>query len=197
MTPAELAINYALAHPERVGTLCLSNTFYGDAPTLRFPELIELCSSPDLAALAQEMLSDPKQVEFLLNFQMRQLQVGASQEQKDIANNILRPIIVDNFFQQPSAGPAFAKMTADTRPQKKINNERLPQLSNLDVPVKVIWGQGDEYLNVEVAKDLAAHFKRASLHLVDAGHWLMLDVPEEVGRHLLAASIARGASTLT
>src|SRR5277367_6078240 len=99
MTPAELAINYALAHPERVSTLCLSNTFYGDSPTLRFPELIELFSTPGLAALSHAMLADPAQVAFLLNFQLGQLQLGAPQALKDIADKVLRPIITENFFQ--------------------------------------------------------------------------------------------------
>ena len=34
------AINWALDHPERVAALALLNTYYDEAPTLRFPELI-------------------------------------------------------------------------------------------------------------------------------------------------------------
>jgi haloalkane dehalogenase len=181
-----VAINFALSHPERVSTLCLSNTFYVVTPTLRFPELIVLCSTPHLAALAEAMLSDPNQVGFLLNFQLHQLQLGAPQEQKDIFENVLKPIIVHNFFQDPSAGPAFAKMTADIQPQIKVNNEHLAELGRLTVPVKVIWGQSDAYLNTGVAEDFVARFPGASLHLLDAGHWLMLDLPEEFAKELLA-----------
>jgi haloalkane dehalogenase len=181
-----VAINFVLSHPEKVSSLCLSNTFYVDTPTLRFPELILLCSTPHLAALAEAMLSDPKQVAFLLNFQMHQLQEGAPQAQKDIAENVLRPIIVNNFFQYPSAGPAFAKLTADTRPQIERNTGQLSQLANLALPVKIIWGKGDVYLNTGVAEDLVTRFKHASLQLLDAGHWLMLDLPEEFAHALVA-----------
>jgi haloalkane dehalogenase len=181
-----VAINYVLSNPGRVSTLCLSNTFYGHTPTLRFPELIELFATPGLSALAHAMLSDPAQVGFLLNFQLGQLQLGAPQALKDIGDTVLKPIIVDNFFQVPSAAAAFAKMTADIYPQMKFNNEHLRDLESLDLPVKVIWGERDAYLNTGVAKDFAARFKHASLHFVDAGHWLMLDLPEEVGSLLLA-----------
>jgi haloalkane dehalogenase len=180
-----VAINFTLSHPDRVSALCLSNTFYVQTPTLRFPELILLCSTPHLAALAGAMLSDPKQVAFLLNFQMHELKEGAPQFQKDIAEKVLRPIITDNFFQEPSAGPAFAGLTADIRPQIERNNQRLSDLQNLSVPVKVIWGQSDVYLNTGVAEDFVTRFKQASLQLLAAGHWLMLDLPQEYADALL------------
>ncbi len=52
-------LNYILSDPQRIAGLCLLNTFYGDTKTLRFPELIELFSDPDLATLSREMMSDP------------------------------------------------------------------------------------------------------------------------------------------
>ena len=36
------AVNFALAHPDRTASVVLMNVFYGEAPGLRVPELIEL-----------------------------------------------------------------------------------------------------------------------------------------------------------
>src|SRR5262249_10753677 len=46
-----VAINWALDHPERVSALVLLNTYYAEAPTLRFPEFISLFADPAYAAL--------------------------------------------------------------------------------------------------------------------------------------------------
>ena len=179
------AIDYVLANPQRISNMCLLNTFYGDAPTLRFPELIALFADPDLKAFSQAMLSDPKQVAFLLTFQERQFQTGVSSELKDIMNKHLQPIINNNFAQHPSAGPAFAQLTAGLNPQLKLNDEHLPQFGELALPISIIWGQGDPYLNTGVAEDFASRLKKSSLHLVDAGHWPQIDRPELVAKLLL------------
>ncbi len=62
------AIDYVLSNPQRVSKLCLLNTFYGNAATLRLPELVELFAVPDLRALAIAIATDPKQMAFLLTF---------------------------------------------------------------------------------------------------------------------------------
>jgi haloalkane dehalogenase len=180
------AINFTLSRPERVAQLCLINIFYGDAPSLRIPELIELFSLPQTRAFAMAMASDPKQLAFLLRFQQLQFEIGVSQAQIDVIDNLVQPIVLNNFAQQPSAGPAFAALAADLRPQISRNNEQVAKLATLAVPSVIVWGKSDVYLNTGVAEALAAHLKNASLHVLDAGHWPQLDLPEEVGRHLLA-----------
>ena len=92
------------------------------------------------------MVADPKEVAFLLNFQNHQFQLGASQALKDIADNVLQPIINKNFAQHPSAGPAFAQMTGALYPQMKLNDEQLPRMGELNCPVSIIWGKNDQYL---------------------------------------------------
>ncbi len=71
------------------------------------------------------------------------------------------------------------------RAQMQRNNGHLPKLKELSLPSTIIWGRGDAYLDTGVAEDLAAYIKGASLHVLDAGHWPQLDLPEEVGRYLL------------
>ncbi|MCU1323467.1 MAG: hypothetical protein JWM43_3116 [Acidobacteriaceae bacterium] len=179
------AIDYVLSNPQRVSKLCLLNTFYGDAPMLRLPELVELFAVPDLRALAIAIATDPKQMAFLLTFQQSRFKIDASQAQIDTVESVLAPLINDNFAQQPSAGPAFAALAISVRAQIQLNNKHLPQLKELTFPTTIIWGKGDAYLDTGVAEDLAAHIKGASLHVLDAGHWPQLDLPEEVGRYLL------------
>jgi haloalkane dehalogenase len=55
------AIAYTLSHPERVAHLVLVNTYYGSAPALGFPEMIQLLADHRLAPLADAILGDPDQ----------------------------------------------------------------------------------------------------------------------------------------
>jgi haloalkane dehalogenase len=180
------AINFTMAKPKSIAGLVLLNTFYADAPTLRIPELIELFSLPQTRAFGLAMASDPKELAFLLRFQQLQFEVGVSQAQIDVIDKLVQPLIFNNFAQQPSAGPAFAALAADLRPQIAVNNLQVGKLAELGIPTTIVWGRSDAYLNVGVAQDLAGHFKGASVHLLDAGHWPQLDLPEDVGRYLLA-----------
>jgi pimeloyl-ACP methyl ester carboxylesterase len=104
------AINFTLAHPKRVESLCILNSAYDDAFPVRWPEM------------------------------------------------------------------------------------RLPELGLLDIPVKVIWGEFDPYITLDVAKDRASHFRHASLHVLPAGHWLHLIYPNKWLRrwfHVAAAKQPR------
>ena len=180
------AINFGLSHPGFVSKLALLNTFYGDTHSLRMPELVELFAIPQLKAFAEAIAADPKQIAFLLRFQQLQFKIGVSQAQMDVIDNVLQPLILNNFAQQPGAGPAFAGLAARVHRQIESNTEHLSQLKSLPFPSTIVWGESDVYLNTGVAQDLAARLANASLHLLDAGHWPQLDRPEDVSRHLLA-----------
>ena len=179
-------INYALAFPQKVAGLCLLNTFYGDTKTLRFPELIALFSDPDLKALSSQMLSDPKQMAFILNFQNQHFVANATPQERELFNSVLQPIINENFSQKPSAGPAFAKMTSGLREQVQLDNQHVKDVERLRVPTSIIWGQGDPYLNEGVARDFAQELQGSKLHLLEAGHWPQIDLPKQVSEYLLA-----------
>jgi haloalkane dehalogenase len=66
------------------------------------------------------------------------------------------------------------------------NAKRLPELKELDVPVKLIWGQFDPYITVAVAERRKAQLKRSSLTVVPAGHWLQIDEPQQVAVAMLS-----------
>jgi haloalkane dehalogenase len=59
-------INWALDHPQRVSALVLLNTYYGQAPTLRFPEFISLFADPAYAALTRAIAQEPTVAQWLL-----------------------------------------------------------------------------------------------------------------------------------
>jgi pimeloyl-ACP methyl ester carboxylesterase len=180
------AINFAIEHPDRVASLCILNTFYAAAPTMRLPELIELFATTSLKALARAILQSPEQVAWLLRFQQKQFHDALPESQQAHFRSFLGPIIDKNFLQQPSSGEAFAQLASQIFEEVTRNTHRLRQLEALDIPVKLIWGEADPYLNRGVAEDLRSHLKHSSLHVISAGHWLQIDAPEQVAEVMLS-----------
>jgi pimeloyl-ACP methyl ester carboxylesterase len=182
------AINFSIDHPDRVTSLCLLNTFYAAAPTIRLPELIELFATPSLKALTDAILQSPEQFAFVLRFQQERFLKTLPEEQKASFESILAPIINNNFNfgRQAGSGPAFAQMAAQVFEEVTRNTERLPELEALDIPVKLIWGDTDLDINTGIAQDFQSHFKHASLLVLSAGHWPQIDTPEQVAKEMLS-----------
>jgi pimeloyl-ACP methyl ester carboxylesterase len=56
-----------------------------------------------------------------------------------------------------------------------------PALRQLDVPVCVLWGDGDPYLPVVYAERQRETFRNAEVHILKGlGHWPFIDDPEAV-----------------
>jgi pimeloyl-ACP methyl ester carboxylesterase len=182
------AIYFSIDHPDRVTSLCLLNTFYAAAPTIRLPELIELFATPSLKALTDAILQSPEQFAFVLRFQQERFLKTLPEEQKASFESILAPIINNNFNfgRQAGSGPAFAQMAAQVFEEVTRNTERLPELEALDIPVKLIWGDTDLDINTGIAQDFQSHFKHASLLVLSAGHWPQIDTPEQVAKEMLS-----------
>jgi pimeloyl-ACP methyl ester carboxylesterase len=63
---------------------------------------------------------------------------------------------------------------------KTLSNRFSAALAPLSLPALVIWGEGDKYIPVEFAQQQSQYF-RAEIHtLPNAGHWPMVDEPEQV-----------------
>jgi pimeloyl-ACP methyl ester carboxylesterase len=180
------AINFAIAHPDRVAALCLLNTFYAAAPAARLPELIELFATPGLKALAMAVAQSPEQLGWLLRFQQKIFYDALPEAQRAHFAAALAPVINDTFLKEPTSGPAFVQLTAQMFEEVGRNTGRIAQMEALTVPVKLIWGAHDPYFGAAVAEDFRGHFKHASLLLVAAGHWLQIDAPEIVASEMLA-----------
>ncbi len=178
-----VAINWALDHPERVSALVLLNTYYADAPTLRFPEFIALFADPAHATLARAMAQEPNVAQWLLRWQGEQFGAGAPEQ------GTLLPIVLHQFADTPSTFPAFIALTSDLQATLQANTQRLPVLKTFDRPVRIIFGAGDPYLNPGVAEQFHEAFPTSELFLLHKGHWPQLDGPEEVARLLLSVPV--------
>lgn len=181
------AINWALDHPERVAALALLNTYYDEAPTLRFPELISLFSDPHYADLAAALAGAPAQLGWFLAFQGRQMyrQVSAPIRVARERNPVILPIVQAQFTAQPSVMPAFMRLTRELRSSVQANTMRRAELASLDVPVRLIWGADDPYLNRGVAEHFETLFASVESSLLPLGHWPQVDDPGAVAGRLL------------
>ena len=182
------AVNFALRNPDATASVVLMNAFYGEAPGLRVPELIDLFARKELASLSLQFLKSPQQFAWLLDFQRDLLMHGLSEEQARHNRDFLGGIIDDNFRQQPSAAPAFAQMTAQLHGQIAIDTGRLVDFRRSEVPMLLIWGDRDPYLHVSAAEYLRANSQSAKLLTVRAGHWPQIDAAAEVARIMLDAN---------
>ncbi len=179
------AINFALAHPERIDSVCMLNSAYGEAPSVQWPEMVELFANKRFAPLAGAIAQSPEQFGWLLNWQKGQFRDALPDSQKAHFEEFLGQLIADNFIKQPSSGPAFVQMTGQFFEELARNRERLPELEALDIPIKIIWGGGDPYFPVSMAEERRSHMKHATLEVLAAGHWLQSDVPELVAKAML------------
>jgi len=179
-----IAINYALDHTSRIAWLCVMNCFYGKSPTFRLPEIIEVFGNPSLRDLAKEFLAAPEKMAWLLRFQDIHFQAKMPDWQKARFDGILKPIVDSNFAD--GAGPAFAQMTSQVYDSVAYNTTRIPDARKFKPKVRFIWGSYDPYLTPDAARAIGGLFPNNTVNLVDTGHWLMIDSPEQVAKLMLA-----------
>jgi haloalkane dehalogenase len=174
-------VAFAVAHPERVARLVLLNTLVGNRPSLKLPELARLLADPALAALADAMMDDAGQRGWILQHTATQWRLGANDPDGLAAQAILPQFFGD--AAQPDALAAIRAWTGALFPAMDQQEELISNgaLGRLDVPVSVIFGELDGYLNPSLGADIAGLFKDASLDLVpDASHWPQIDQPDLV-----------------
>ena len=180
------AIDFCIEHPDAVDSLCLLNSAYDDALPILWPEMVALFAEPRLAALSQAIAQSPPQFGWLLNWQRDQFSKAQPVDQRARFEAGVGQLIADTFTRQPSSGPAFVQLASHFSAELARNTKRLPLVEALEMPVKVIWGALDPYITAEVARDRASRFKHATLRLLDGGHWIQSDLPEEVAREMLS-----------
>lgn len=179
------AINWSLDHQDRVAALALLNTYYDAAPTLRFPELINLFADAAYSELARAFLGDPAQFGWLLAFQGQRFLHDAPPAMRERMEKELIRIILGQVAAPPNAAPAFLLLTRELHSAIAENTRRVPELSTFRPRVGLIWGMGDPYLNRGVAEHLQGLFRDAQFTAIHGGHWPQIDVPEEVAKSLL------------
>ena len=177
------AIDWALAHAERVAALVLLNTYYCTMPTLRPPEAIWLFSTPrvrNVARVASQAFD---------NWLFRRLywwQVGRFMREAADREELL-PLLYRQFAVTPSALGAFFRLNEDLLPTVRDHTKRIPQMQAFSRPVRIIFGASDPYLNVGVARRFHELFPTSELFLLPgAYHYVQIDEPEQVAHLLLS-----------
>ena len=179
------AVNYALAHPDRVASLALLNSAYDEPAAVLWPELVELFATKAFKALAMEIAGSPQQFGWILQWQQKQFRNALPEHLQEHFDTVTGKLIAENFIHAGS-GTAFAHLASQFHDELARNSLRLPELASLRMPVKVIWGEFDPYITTAIGQDRASHFQNASFRSLPGGHWVQSDVPEQVARELLA-----------
>jgi haloalkane dehalogenase len=173
------AIDWALAHPERVAGVVLLNTYYHWMPGLRRPEAIFLYSTPVLRNLARFVMRRAESLD-------RRLYIW--QVRRFIRDDDVRRELVPAFYEQfrPSR-PAFWRLNDDLLATVLSRRRMLPEVRRFARPVRIVFGAADPYLNVRVARRFHELFQDSELFLLPtARHYVQVDEPEEVARLILA-----------
>ena len=177
------AIDWALSEPERVAGLVLLNTYYCTMPTLRPPEAIWLFSTPLVRNIARPV---SRMFGHWIFRRMYQWQVGRFFRDAEVRNEFL-PLLYQQFDANPGARPAFFRLNEDLLPTIWSRTKVLPKLREFRRPVRIIFGDGDPYLNKGVAQRFHELFPVSELFLVPgARHFVQMDEPAQVARLILA-----------
>jgi pimeloyl-ACP methyl ester carboxylesterase len=183
------AITFALAHPQRVAHLVLLNTYFGHEPALQLPEMIRLLADPALTPLADAMVNDEGQRLWLLQHTADQWGLDAVDPDSLAIQSILPQFFGD--ADQPDALVAIRAWTAGlfdalVRQDELIDNGAI---GRLEVPVSIIFGVADRYLNSTLAAEIAGLFREPALHLVqNASHWPQWNQSEAVAELIRKAT---------
>jgi pimeloyl-ACP methyl ester carboxylesterase len=183
-----VAIDYALAHADRVKAITLMNTFYGYDPALRFPEMIALLADPVYRDLASALMDDEAQRLWLLQHSAAHMGVQPADPEGIASVSILPQFFGDP--EHPNALDEIRGWIADLPRALQHQDDKIAssQLSGLHIPITVASGADDPYLNVDLSQHLASLFPVSRLQLVrTAGHWPQWEQPERLSVSLKTA----------
>ena len=185
-------VAFAVAHPERVAHVVLLNTVFGHLPSLQLPEMIRLFADPAFAPLADAMVSDEGQRLWLLQHTANQWGLDALDPDGLAIRSILPQFYGDT--EQPDALAGIRAWTATLFDALDTQDALIDSgaLGRLEVPVSIIFGESDRYLNPSLAAEIAGLFKDPAFHLVPgASHWPQYDQPERIAQLLKSTTFRR------
>jgi pimeloyl-ACP methyl ester carboxylesterase len=167
------AINWTLDHPDGAAELVLLNTFYGVTPTLTAPQAITIFSTPAFAPLADAISADRRISKWLYRWQVGRF----------MSDPVVRRRTLDAFWPNFARSvPAFRSLNRDLGPAVTANTARAAQIATLKLPIRIIFGARDPYLNEGVARSLHELAPGSQLTLLPARHYVQVDRPAEVAR---------------
>jgi acyl-CoA synthetase (AMP-forming)/AMP-acid ligase II/pimeloyl-ACP methyl ester carboxylesterase len=162
-----IGMGYAVAHPDRVAGLVLSNTGIAVPHNRRAPLLIRLAAASGVHRLVTKDSSlFVRGTPFLPGRGISQLQRTA----------LALP------YRRRSRRSGVADFVADAPLTARHSSaqdiaEVAENVSALTVPVRLVWGSRDPVFNDDFAHDLMSRFQNVALHrIVDSGHLTVLEV---------------------
>jgi haloalkane dehalogenase len=177
------AIDWALAHADRVAGLVLLNTYYCRMPTLRAPEAIFLFSTPIVRNIARPVA---RMFGNLVFRRMFRWQVGKFFRDPAVREEFL-PLFYGQFNARPSSRPAFFGLNEDLPSTVRSGTEKVQRLREFRRPVRIIFGDADPYLNRGVAESFHELLPASDLFLLrGARHYVQMDEPERVAELILS-----------
>lgn len=156
---------WAAAHPERCASVTLINT--GVLQNYRWHTMARIWQTPVLGELFQLSTTPARMQSTLDRMNPRPLPAGYVERVLRHADWAHRRAVLKLYRASRDPEQHFAGF--------------VPQLSRLDIPVCVAWGDGDPFLPVAFAPRQREVFARAEVHVLPGmGHWPFLDDPAAV-----------------
>jgi pimeloyl-ACP methyl ester carboxylesterase len=171
-----MAVQFSLAHPERVSKLVILSFFPGI--NRKLPLMMRLMVAPVLGALLARTVGRPT-VENTRKF-FKMLLVAHVDR---MAEELVELEALHSRRHASSLSGMFREgfTVRGVRP-RYIVGEALPRLS---VPTVFVWGERDPFMPVEEARRVAARIPGAQFVLIpDAGHLVTSDQPLETAAYL-------------
>jgi len=161
-----LAMGYAVAHPESVSGLVLSNTGIAIPEGRRAPLLIKISAASGLHQfITQRTPLFVKGTPLLPGHSITKVQrraLAAPYKNADARQGIAGFVAEVPFNAQ--------------HPNQSVLNSVAEQLPQLTIPVRLIWGAKDPVFNDDFADDLLHRFRNVALHrIAQAGHLAVLE----------------------
>ena len=162
-----IGMGYAVAHPERVAGLVLSNTGIAVPHNRRAPLLIRLAAATGVHRLVTKDSS---------------LFVRGTPFLPGRGVTVLQRTALAFPYRRRSRRNGVADFVADAplttrHPSSEDIAEVADKVSALTVPVRLVWGSRDPVFNDDFAHDLLNRFQNVALHrIADSGHLTVLEV---------------------
>ena len=161
-----IGMGYAVAHPERVAGMVLSNTGIAIPHNRRAPLLIRIAAATGVHRLVTK--DSPLFVRgtpFLPGRGLSQLQRRAlafPYRQRQRRNGVANFVADAPLTERHSSAQDIANVAQ--------------KLSSLMIPVRLVWGSRDPVFNDDFAHDLMNRFQNVALHrIADSGHLTVLE----------------------
>jgi pimeloyl-ACP methyl ester carboxylesterase len=162
-------LQFANDHPERVASMTMFN--FGAAPGYRWHKYAVIYRTPILGEL---------------------FQICATRWMFHVLLNLDNPkplpaVFIDRMFKHSDWGMSrgmlkFYRATPDLG-ERSIHLVSI--LKKRNIPVLVLWGEGDKYLSASYAAKQDEYFDSEVHILPNCGHWPMIDEPEKVTKLLI------------